>query len=349
MIKILKILPLVILLLASLSLYAQNTTGKGTIERVKVLGKGLEGNLSKDYPDREVSVYLPPSYQKDNKRRFPVIYFLHGFTDSDAKFFGLDKHWMNLPDVLNKAYSSGKLQEMIIVMPNAYTKFFGSMYSNSITTGNWEEYIAQELVGYIDSHYRTIPKATSRGLAGHSMGGYGTMRIGAKYPEVFSSLYLLSPCCLSPANNIEKNSELQAKLETVKTQEDLTKADFFTKAMFASAAAWSPNPTKPPFFLDLPVENGVIQPLVLSKWAANQPLVDIDQHIYDIKKLHALAFDAGNEDKGIAESIKVLDSILDSYGIKHIYEEYNGDHINKVAERIETKTLQFFSENLSAK
>jgi enterochelin esterase-like enzyme len=338
-----------LLLLASIPGRGQDKPTKGTIERVKVFGKGLEGNLSKDSPDRDVSVYLPPSYKKDSKRRYPVIYFLHGFTDSDAKFYGLEKHWMNLPDVVNDAYSKGKLQEMIIVTPNAHTRFFGSMYSNSVTTGNWEEYVAKELVSYVDAHYRTIAKASSRGLAGHSMGGYGTMRIGAKYPEVFSTLYLLSPCCLGPGNGIEKNTELQSRLESVKTQDDLEKADFFTKAMFASAAAWSPNPVKPPFFVDLPVEGGVVNPLVLSKWTANQPLVSIDQSIYNIRKLNALAFDAGSQDKGIAESIKELDKILNSYGVKHIYEEYEGDHINKVAERIGTKMLNFFSENLSSK
>jgi S-formylglutathione hydrolase FrmB len=71
------------------------------------------------------------------------------------------------------------------------------MYSNSVTTGNWEDFIAKELVSYIDKHYRTIAKAESRGLSGHSMGGYGALRIGQKNPGVFSSIYLLSPCCLT--------------------------------------------------------------------------------------------------------------------------------------------------------
>jgi S-formylglutathione hydrolase FrmB len=74
-------------------------------------------------------------------------------------------------------------------MPNAYTRYQGSMYSSSLTTGDWENFIARELVAYIDSHYRTIPNRMSRGLAGHSMGGYGTRRIGMKHPDVFSSIY----------------------------------------------------------------------------------------------------------------------------------------------------------------
>jgi len=328
---------------------SQDTTiKKGTIERIKVHGKNLEGNLSGDSPDRDVSVYLPPSYKTNTKRRYPVVYFLHGFTDSDAKFYGFESHWMNLPAVVDKAYAGSKLPEMILVTPNAFTRFQGSMYSNSITTGNWEDFVAKELVAYIDKHYRTLPQAASRGLAGHSMGGYGAMRIGQKYPEVFSSLYLLSPCCLMPDSNVPQNPAAQSRLAAIQNQTDLEKADFGTKAAFASAAAWSPNPKKPPFYVDLPTENGQVNPTVIAKWTANRPLANIDQHVYNIKKLKAIAFDAGSEDKSIAASIQVLDQVLNNYGIKHIYEEYNGNHINRVAERIETKVLAFFATNLAS-
>ncbi len=326
---------------------SQNSPQPGKVERIKVHGKNLEGNLAGDSPDREVSVYLPPSYKANSKRRYPVVYLLHGFTDSDAKWYGFEKHWMSLPEVLNQAFANGKNKEMIFVTPNAFTRFQGSMYSSSATTGNWEDFIAKELVTYIDKNYRTIPIAASRGLAGHSMGGYGAIRIGQKYPAVFSSLYLLSPCCLETTSNVPPDAAAQDKLKAIQTQADLKKADFFTKATFASAAAWSPNPAKPPFFLDLPLENGQVQPLVLAKWTANRPLASIDQNIYHLRQLRGLAFDAGSQDKSIAASIKELDKVLNSYGVKHLYEEYDGDHINRVAERIGTNLLKFFSENLT--
>ena len=322
-------------------------TKKGTAERIKVHGKGLEGNLSGDSPDRDVSVYLPPSYKTDKNRRYPVLYLLHGFTDNDAQWYGFTKHWINLPDVVDKAFADPAVREMIIVTPNAYTKFFGSFYSNSVTIGNWEDYVAKELVGYIDSHYRTIPNAASRGLTGHSMGGYGTMRIGQKYPEIFSSIYLLSPCCLSANLNPNRNEAAAGRMEAIKSLEELEKADFGTKAAFSTAAAWAPNPTKPPFYLDLPVKDGQPQPGILAKLAANAPLSGIDQSISNLKKLHAIAFDAGSKDVSIAANNKVLDSVLNDYQIKHTYEEYEGDHINRIGERIGTKVLQFFSANLS--
>ncbi|HKQ74443.1 MAG TPA: alpha/beta hydrolase-fold protein, partial [Blastocatellia bacterium] len=166
---------------------------QGTVERIKVHGKSLEGNLDGDSPDRDVSIYLPPSYKTEKNRRYPVVYMLHGFTDDDAKWFGVGgvKHWINLPDVINKALADGKTREMIVVMPNAFTRFKGSMYSNSVTIGDWETFVTKELVAHIDSNYRTLAQTSSRGLAGHSMGGYGTMRLGMKSPDVFSSIYAL--------------------------------------------------------------------------------------------------------------------------------------------------------------
>ncbi|WP_460976590.1 alpha/beta hydrolase [Spirosoma knui] len=332
-------------LIATTPAYSQGKTGK--VERIKVHGKGLEGNLAGDSPDRNVSIYLPPSYGTDKNRRYPVIYFLHGFTDSDDKWYGLTKHWINLPAVVDKALAEGKSKEFIIVTPNAYNRFFGSMYSNSVTIGNWEDYVANELVAFIDKNYRTIPQAASRGLAGHSMGGYGTIRIGQKHPEIFSSLYLLSPCCMIPASNGTSNADMAAKMEGIKTQADLEKADFFTKAMFASSASWSPNPNNGPFYVDLPTKDGQPQQMVIAKWTANAPLATLDQYIGNIKQLHALAFDAGNKDVSIAANNKILDSMLNEYKIPHTYEEYEGDHINRIGERIEQKMLPFFTSNLS--
>lgn len=108
-----------------------------------------------DPADRDVTVYLPPSYQTDPDRNFPVFYMLHGFTDTDSQCFGWEDHWINLQDVIEKSLSDGGLKEMFVVMPNAYNKFQGSMYASSPTLGHWETFVTQELVSYIDSMYRT--------------------------------------------------------------------------------------------------------------------------------------------------------------------------------------------------
>ncbi|MBS0031799.1 alpha/beta hydrolase [Chitinophaga sp. 22321] len=221
------------------------------------------------------------------------------------------------------------------------------MYSNSVTTGNWEDFIARELVSYVDGHYRTLSQKESRGICGHSMGGYGALRIGEKNPDVFSSVYLLSPCCLNSSQELVTTVTPQfLRADSIRTIDEFKRSDFFTKALFASAAAWSPNPVNPPFYLDLPVKNGNLQPEVLHKWDANRPLNNLDRYVYNIRMLKSIAFDAGDRDKSIAESIEKLDDEFNKYGIKHSFEIYDGDHINRVGKRIEEKMLPFFSGNL---
>jgi S-formylglutathione hydrolase len=219
------------------------------------------------------------------------------------------------------------------------------MYSNSVTTGNWEDYIAEDLVSFMDSHYRTIPDRDSRGLAGHSMGGYGTVRIGFKRPEVFSSLYAMSPCCMALTGN--PGAAMEKQIAAVKATEDIEKANFGILAMLASSAAWSPDPKNPPFFFDFPVKDGQVQPDIEAEWSANAPLAMVHQYIPSLKRYKAIAIDAGDKDVGINSTVKSFDQILTNYGIAHISEIYEGDHVNRIAARLESKVIPFFGKNLS--
>jgi S-formylglutathione hydrolase len=324
-----------------------NGAPKGHFERIKVHGKSLEGNLEGDSPDRDVSVYLPPSYGT-GANRYPVVYLLHGYSNTDEGWYGpavksgFESAKTTLPAVADRAIAGGA-REMILVMPNAYTVYQGSMYSNSVTTGDWEAYITRDLVSYIDSHYRTLPDRASRGLVGHSMGGYGTIRIAMKYPEVYSSIYILSGCCLTA--NINPRAEGLARAEAVHSPADLANADRGLITTMAEAAAWSPNPKNPPFFVDLLSKDGKLQPAVVARWAANAPLAMLDQYVPNLKKLHAIGIDVGDKD-GLAASNTEMSRILTQYGIANDFETYDGDHTNRIATRVETKVLPFFSHNL---
>jgi S-formylglutathione hydrolase FrmB len=174
------------------------------------------GTVSASIDLVDVPVQLPPSYATDKSRRYPVVYLLHGY--------GLQaERWMTFARIETGANQSmtgvgtgARAREMILVNPDAYTVYDGSMYSSSVATGDWETFIAEDLVAYIDSRYRTIPNRASRGLAGHSMGGYGTLRLGMKRPDVFSSLYPMSACCMIEGG--EPNEALAAA-EALKTRE----------------------------------------------------------------------------------------------------------------------------------
>ena len=311
-----------------------------TVDHIKVHGVSLEGNLEGDAVDRDVIVFLPPSYSKQTHHRYPVVYALHGYSIGAEQW----THEIHVPQTIEGAFAQGA-NEMIVVLPDSKTVHNGSMYSSSVTTGDFENFIAHDLVSYIDAHYRTIPKRASRGLVGHSMGGYGASRIGMKHADVFGSLYIMSPCCMSARPAGPPNIELEKKFLAVKTADDSAKLSFFERAQLATAAAWSPDPKNPPLYLDLPTKDGVAQPDVLARWAANAPLAFIDQYIGNLRRYRAISIDVGDQD-GLRTDTAKLHDILDKYGIANSFELYHGTHTSAVADRFQNHVMPFFSKNL---
>lgn len=311
-----------------------------TVERIKIHGTALEGNLERNAVDRDVLVFLPPSYAKAKARRYPVVYALHGYSIGAEQW----SKEIRVPQTIEGAFAQGA-QEMIVVLPDSKTVHNGSMYSSSPTTGDFENYIARDVVAYIDAHYRTIPKRTSRGLVGHSMGGYGATRIGMKHADVFGSVYILSPCCLSPRQAGPTNPEIEKALEAVKTPEDSAKLGFGARANLAAASAWAPNPKNPPLYLDLPRKNGEVQPDVIARFAANAPLAFIDQYIGNLRQYRAISIDVGDKD-GLKVDSEKLHNVLDKYGIANSFEIYSGTHTSAVAVRFQNFVMPFFSKNL---
>lgn len=297
---------------------------KGSWEKIKVHGKSLEGNLEGDSPDRDVFVCLPPGYAASPNRRYPVVYFLHGYAAH------AETYWKSL-DVP----AAAEAHEMIVVLPDAFTVYDGSMFSNSPTTGDWERFIAQDLIAYVDSHYRTIADRGARGLAGHSMGGYGTVRIGMKHPEAFWVLYAMSSCCLlnDPQRLLPGASATQPP------------SGVLAHALSAQAAAWAPDTLNPPTYFDLPSKDGELQPLIAGKWAANSPLLMIDQYVPNLKMYRAIAIDVGTKDPFLTTNTQ-LDQALSRLGVAHKFEKYDGDHGNRITARFAAKVLPFFSANL---
>ena len=316
---------------------------KGKLERVKVHGKSLEGNLMKETASPEVSIYLPPSYLTDSSRRFPVVYLLHGYTGTDLGYFGPTGRQLHV--IAERVFAGGAAREMILVMPNCMNAYGGCMYSNSVTAGDWEGYVAEDLVAYMDKNYRTIPRREARGIGGHSMGGYGAIRIAMKRPDVFSAIYALSSCCLNEGNVRPGRSGQPSAAESIKSIEE-ARGNRGAQGTLARAAAWAPNPANPPLFLDLPTKNGEVVPEVAVKWAANSPVAMLDQYVPNLKKYTAFAMDIGLQDT-LINSNKVLVERLNRFGVPHTFETYEGDHGNRIPQRLEEKVLPFFSKHLA--
>src|SRR6187200_1658167 len=206
------------------------------VERIKIHGKALEANLEGDAVDRDAFVFLPPGYNQSRTRRYPVVYALHGYSIGAEQW----TQEIHVPQTIEGAFAKGA-HEMLVVVPDSKTVHNGSMYSSSVTTGDFENYVARDVVSYVDAHYRTIATRASRGLVGHSMGGYGATRIGMKHGDVFGSLYIMSPCCLSPRGSGGGRGAPGASsavndeaLAAVKSPADSAKLPFGLRAQLAS-------------------------------------------------------------------------------------------------------------------
>ena len=315
---------------------------KVRMESIKVHSEEITGNLLGTPADRDVIVVLPPSYDRERSRRYPVVYALHGYSISAEQWL----KEIHVPQTIEGAFAKGT-PEMIVVFPSSKNVHNGSFYSNSVTTGNFENFIAGELIDFIDGHYRTLAKPESRGLVGHSMGGYGASRIGIRRAERYGALYLMAPCCQAPSGARGLTAEQVAQIESLKSAEAASSLPFGLRGTLALASAWSPNPAKPPLFIDLPVDNtGKERPEILAKWAANAPLAFLDQYVWKVRKYRAIALDVGDKDGLVSETRSMHEALL-AQGIPNTFEVYPGDHTSHVAYRIQDNVLPFFGRNLS--
>ena len=324
------------------SVYSQNISGK--VVSTIIASKYLQ-NSGGENPNRKVSIYLPPNYDS-SEQRYPVIYYLHGFMGTDS---------INpiMKTILDKGISTAKIRPYIFVISDQYTIFEGSFYSNSSLTGNWSDFTAKELVEHIDKNFRTIANRESRGIAGHSMGGYGAFKIAMLYPDVFSAVYALSPGLLAFVKEFGPNSTSYKELAGIKTQEELKKT-YYPKVLVAVARAWSPNPAKPPFYCDVPFtydgDKLLVNQTVLEKWEQNMPVYMVDKYAANLRKLTAIKMDWGRNDAPrFPVQIGMLSQRLENLGINHYAEEYIGDHGNKIWTpdgRVLNDVLPFFNDYL---
>lgn len=304
-------------------------------EHTVVHGAVLVGNLEGNAVDREAWVFLPPGYDANPAKRYPVVYFLHGFFATPKMYDDLVK----FQEAVDAAAAAGN--ELILVMPDAHTRFKGSFYSASPTTGDFETFVARDLVEHVDRTFRTLATPASRGLSGHSMGGYGTFRIALNQPGVFSSIYAMAACCMTPRTfSVDQLQKIAAM-----TPEQFATAPMSEAGSLAVLSAWAPDPQNPPSYIASGIKDGAVDPLFLARIAANSPLAMLPQHLRSYRGLEAIAFDVGDKD-GLIKDSQLMDEALSSYGIAHRFTVFDGDHGNRVAARIRSDLLPFFGEHL---
>jgi len=332
---------------------------EGILTYQRVHGASLAHNRLGDTPDRDVLIYLPPGYLSDSNRRFPVVYLLHGYNEANTVWRDGHYQGFHIKESLDSLIHNGKVCEMIVVMPDGRNAYGGCYFTNSSVTGNWGDYISGDLVRYVDRTYRTLPNRLSRGIAGQSMGGYSAIYLAMNYPQTFSSVYGLSPCCLDFIADIREENPEWPQILRLKTRRDLVEAHLTTtsqgnypNALLGLAAAISPNPEKPPLYVEWPFEligNEVRRvDRVYQQWLNHFPSHMIESHREELRQLSGIRFTAGKYDhlSHLPRGSQSFSEGLTRAGIPHTFELEETDHSEAVREWLEERVFPYFSQLL---
>jgi enterochelin esterase-like enzyme len=300
--------------------------------------RALEGNPLGDPATRRVPVYLPPGY--DAKQRYPSVYLLSAFGNRGLKFLNDDLWEENIQQRLDRLTAAGNVQPLIVVMPDASTRYGGSQYLNSSATGNYEDHIL-ELVQYIDGKYPTIAQPSSRAIAGHSSGGFAALRFGMLHPDIFSlvadhsgdkwfevTFKTLFPQLLRYANAVGEAG--LAALLADPGSGLRAGAPFTALDLLAMCACFSPNP-KAKLGFDIPVDlhTAALLPDVWGRWLAHDPIEIAAQHADALRSLNLLYFDCAKGDEyNLLYGTRLLTQKLAELKIPFSFEEYEGGHRN---------------------
>jgi enterochelin esterase family protein len=311
-------------------------TGRIAVEIIE--SEVLRGNAPGDPVTRELFVYLPPSYESDSSRRFPVVYALTGFTGRGQMLLNAQAFTPNLAERMDRLINQGIIAEMIVVMPDCFTRFGGSQYINSTATGRYEDYLVSEIVPFVDTRFRTRAEASGRALLGKSSGGYGALVQAMRHADLFGAAASHSGDCYFeycylpdfPKTFRAIKGDPSAFIEKFWREEKKGKLDVPALNILAMSACYSPD-TETPLGFRLPFDTttGKIHPAVWARWLEQDPVRMAAVYADNLRRLKLLYLDAGTRDEfSLDLGARILAARLRDMKIDFIHEEYDDGHFN---------------------
>ncbi len=317
---------------------------KGSVQVFQVFGGSLEGNPLGDPSTRATPVYLPPGYAENTSERYPVVYFLHGFSGSGLSWTNVSAFTRNVPERLDRLIANGVIPACIGVFIDGWTALGGSQWMNSEGIGQYRSYVAKDLVGWADRTLRTVAKGAARALVGKSSGGFGAMVISRFHPEIFQHIGVHSgdagfefcylhelPEALGPiskAGGIDAwFREFKERAMTTRMRQD----DFAVINMLTMAAAYSPKKGEP-LGLDFPLDlqTGRLKIETWNRWLVHDPVRFVPKHLDAYKKLKSLFIDCGTKDEfNLRWGARMVIDELKQGGVEQLmHEEFDDGHLN---------------------
>ncbi|MBW6490483.1 MAG: T9SS type A sorting domain-containing protein [Lentimicrobium sp.] len=267
-----------------------------------------------------IDIYLPGDYYINPEQQYATIYYLHGGggNQNEGNSYALLYYYMQAQNTNNDSPPA------IFISPDASCEpYAGSMYVNSVLYGNYEDYIMQDVIGFVESNFRAMPDKNFRMITGFSMGGYGSASLSSKYPEQFRA-------CVPMSGGFSADSMLY-NFRTRCYQEQGTynlkyTNGYYTRVFFTLCSGFSPNMDIEPYHIEIPFDTfGNWQDSVISKWSQHE----IIRRVKDLPEENELAWFliCGKQDNlAFFPSHREFTDSLDFYGIGYDTSYFEGTH-----------------------
>ncbi len=294
-----------------------------------------------DSAERRVGVYLPPDY--DSSRSYPSVYLLSAWGNQPMKYFSEDSIFGRpLQTLLDQAIRQADLPACILIAPDAGSKLGSSQFLNSPSLGNYQNFIADELVDWVDQKFSTKSAARYRAVMGHSSGGFGALRLALERPDRFLNVasasgdsffeFHLMPLILPTILEIEKSGSIEAFISEFLNHPN--PSSFGPSKMLAMlclslAPCYAPQPKKPPLFGDLffDLKSGKIDHEIWHRYLGQDPVRRVKDYRENILKLQHILLDAGTSDEyGAQLGHRQLAESLQEIGARFELIEFQGRH-----------------------
>jgi Putative esterase len=271
--------------------------------------EALKGNPLGDPHVRPLWVYVPPGYDDEHDRRYPSIYVIQGLTGQVDAWRNRTPFRKNFPELADELFASGESPPAILVWVDAWTSLGGSQFIDSPGTGRYHTYICDELVPWVDEHYRTLADAEHRGITGKSSGGYGAMVNPMLRPDVFGGLAThagdaLFEMCYLP----DWRKSVRALRDNYEGSFDKFWEDFRSRPAWSRdtdhtllndwcmAACYSADEDGT-VHLPYDTDTGDLKPDVWERWLMWDPVRMVEGHADALRSLKAIYIDAGKRDQ----------------------------------------------------
>jgi enterochelin esterase family protein len=301
----------------------------------------LSGNALGDPSTRPLAVYLPPGYDPQGSKRYPVLYVLHGYTGDVAALVSARPWETNVVQWADRLVVERSMPPVILAIVDGFTRLGGSQYVDSIHNGDYATYVVRDVIRHVERSYRTIAEEGGRAVLGKSSGGFGSMHLVMTRPGVFAAFASHSgdanfrqayvPSFADAQRTLESHGgDIAAFVAAFEKKPKRSPTEYSTIEMLGYTSAYSPR-AREAFALDLPfdIKTGAIDDSVMARWVQFDPCEVCLTKGTELGRLRLRYVDCGRKDEyALDVGARVFVNRLREMGLAVQHEEFDDDHRN---------------------